>query len=447
MTTMQKSNIKMPPNNNDAEESVIGSILIDGEAVREVENILAPSDFYFENNRYVYQAALNLRERREGINQVTIGQELDRMVKLKDIGGSAHLAYLVSVVPTSLDIEYYGLIVRRLSVSRQMIALGQSISETGYKDNPDINGTIEEVFGKVQTFRKGNVLIENVINPKGAADVVYDLITEYNNPKNSIKYGFADMDELTSGIYPELIIVGARPSVGKTQLMLDLLENIVLQGKKVLFASVEMSIKSLMERKIARELKIDIRQLRRGITTDAMDKIIHISGIVSEQQVYYLDEGSSSYDVYNETKRLIDAVGIDIVFVDYLQLLKDCWELNGRDNKVVAVGRACKVLKSIVKDFEIPVVCASQLNRASEYRTGDNRFPVLADLRESGDIEQDADIVFLLHRDKETDGIDNINPKILRVQMAKNRQLGWAKSIQLMWHEESRRYVNAYGGS
>lgn len=439
VTKSQPDQIKLPPNDNDAEESVLGSIIIDDEVMRDVENIVKTEDFYFEDNRKVYAACVALKERREAINQVTLAQELKRRLSgIEDY----HLAYLVSVVPTALDAEHYARIVRRLSISRQMIELGESITSKGYLDHPETNKAIEDVVNKVNEFRENNTMTDSVVNAHGAADIVFDLMEEYKQPKKAIPYGFSKIDEITSGIYPELIIIGARPSVGKTQIMLDFMENILDTGKRVLFASAEMSVPSIMERRVARELKTDIKQLRKGnLTTAMMDKMANLAGKIASQQVFYLPQGVSSHDIYAETKRLVDTAGIDIVFVDYLQLLRDCWDGNARDNQVVRVGRACKVLKSIVNDFKIPLICASQLNRSSEYRSGDNRYPVLADLRESGDIEQDADIVFLLHRDKETDNLDGtINSKLLRVTMAKNRQLGWSPAVQLVWDENNRRY-------
>lgn len=439
--------LKLLPNDKDAEQSVLGSLLIDGDAIHEVENLLKPKDFYYPVNEHIFQACINLRERRESINQVTLAHELNRLGKLKDIGGTAFLSYLISICGTSLDIEHYARIVRRLSISRKMIELGEKISGQGYKDIPDTNSAIDDIYNQIVEFKKTNLVTDEIISPKQASDITMDLYTEYQSERKSINYGFVDLDNETSGIFPELIIVGARPSVGKTQLMLDLVENIAQQKRTVLFCSIEMGIKSIMERKIARELGIDIREIRKGMTLEKEKAIVDVSGLVSEQSVYYLPQGMSSNDIYAEAKKLLDTVGLDIVFVDYLQILRDCWDSN-RDNQVVRVGRACKILKSIVNDLGIPVVAASQLNRASEYRTGENRFPKLADLRESGDIEQDADVVFLLHRDKETDENfgDKYNSNILRVQMAKNRQLGWSRAIELLWDEKSRRYVSLYKG-
>jgi len=437
--------ITLPPSDGKAEGDVIGSLLLDGNSIGLVEHMIKPSDFYLETNQVIYNACLVLRDRRESINETTLAQELSRTSKLEFIGGVSQLSYLISICPTSLDIEYYADIVRRLSIGRKLIMFGENVVKRGYNIDPDTNKSIDDIYSDIVNFRRDNTTTDNIIKPKGAADIVYNLIEEYQKPPSAIKYGFRDIDNITSGIYPEMIVLGGRPSVGKTQFMLDILENISNQDKKSLFCSVEMGVKSILERKVARKLKTGIKELRKhGLDSDKMKSLSDLAAEISEEDVHYLSQGISSEDIYTEAKRMQDSIGLDIIFVDYLQLLKDCWG-NGRDNQTVRVGRACKVIKSIVNDMNIPVIMASQLSRASEYRSGENRFPILADLRESGDIEQDADVVFLLHRDKETDdgySSKGMDSNILRVTMAKNRQLGWSKAISLLWKSDLHRYVD-----
>lgn len=439
---IQRTETKLPPHDSDAEEAVIGSLLINGDAVRLIENTIFPNDFYHEQNQWLYGACILLRNRRESINQITLAQELNRTGKLEQCGGVAFLRHLVSSCPTSLDIEHYADIVRRMSVSRQVIALADKIATIGYQTEPDVNNTVNSIADIIVTFRKTVTIFDELISPKDAANIIFDMIGKYKNPPKGMSWGFKDLDEMTSGIFPELTIIGGRPSIGKTQLMLDIVENVVSQDYKILFCSAEMMAGALMERKIARELKVDIRRLRRyGLELDLMDKLTELAGRVSEQQVYYMPQGISSQDIYNEALKMKSTIGLDIVFVDYLQILRDCWQ-SGRENKNVLVGRASKVLKSLVNDLKIPVVCASQLNRDLERRPEDQRRPGLADLRESGDIEQDADVVFLLYRD-----IDNTDITIsnqLEVKMAKNRQIGDAPAIKLVWVPMEHRYFDCY---
>jgi len=433
---------KTPPHNIEAEESVIGSLLVDGETIRQVENTIKSADFYHEQCRWLFDSCLSLRLRREAINQVTLAQELQRNGRLQDCGGVAFLSHLVASCPTSLDIEYYADIVRRLSISRQMINLGGQIASIGYEANPETAETLDKISEMVVGFRKSNTVFDELISPKDAGNRMLDMITEYNQPSHVMSWGFKDLDELTSGIFPELIIFGARPSVGKTEILLNVMENVVKEGRKVLFASAEMNIKPILERKIARELRVDIRRLRKsGLDGDLMEKLADLAGVVSEQQVYYMPQGISSQDIYTEAVKMKENIGLDIVFVDYLQILRDCWQ-SGRESKVVLVGRASKVLKSIKDDLNIPVICASQLSREFERRTGENSRPKLIDLKESGEIEQDSDVVFLLWRD--LDNEDEAERNILEVKMAKNRQLGDARHIKLAWSSEHHSYKDCF---
>lgn len=432
----------LPPSDIDSEEAMIGSILVDGDTIHQVENKVSPVDFYHEPLREIYTACLSLRGRREAINQITLAQELHRNKKLELCGGAAFLSHLIASCPTSLDIEYYADIVYRLSVSRQLMALGNKIIITGQTASPDVKKTLDDLTAEFVNFKKSIIKYDDIIVPKAAANAVIDMVDEYNNPKHAMSWGYKDLDKITSGIYPELVIIGARPGVGKTQIMLDVLENIALNGHKALFCSAEMSIKALMERKVARELKVDIRTLRHsGLSGELMGKLADLAGEVSEQHIYYLPQGISSQDIYNEATKLKTNIGLDIVFVDYLQILKDCWQY-GRENKATLVGRASKMLKSLVEDLHIPVICASQLNRELEHRPEEGRRPQLSDLRESGDIEQDADVVFLLWRDMDNDDEDMRN--VLEVKMAKNRQLGDAPAVKLVWKSEGHRYMDCY---
>lgn len=433
---------RLPPHDASAEEAVLGSLLLDGATIRQTENLIKPEDFYIEVNQIIYQSCMELRNRHESINQVTLAHELNRVGKLESCGGSAHLGYLISICPTSLDMEHYAEIVRRMSVSRRIINMGDNIAMLGYQAEPDVNKSINKLGDILTGFRKSVTVYSELISPKDAGNVIFDMIGEYNQPPKSLSWGFKDLDDLTSGIFPEFIVVGARPSVGKTQLMLDITENVVMQGKKVLFCSAEMMIKSLLERKIARELKVDIRRLRKcGLDGEFMERLTDLAGAVAEQQVYYLPQGLTSQDIYTEATKLKSTIGLDIVFVDYLQILKDCWQF-GKENKNVLVGRASKVLKSLVNDLQVPVICASQLNRDVERRPEDQRRPSLADLRESGDIEQDADVVFMLYRD--ISNPDDVISNQLEIKMAKNRQLGDAPAINLVWVSNEHHYFDCY---
>jgi len=432
-------NQKLPPHDIDAEESVIGSLLLEGDYMVKIVNVLRTNDFYDEKTKYFYAAANELYSRREKINEITLAQELQRTEKLQVIGGVAEIKHLISKCPTPLDIEYYAAIVRRLSVNRQLISVGDKLSSVGYQADPDVNKTLDTVFQVVSDFRMQNTTIEKLITPTDVGNQVLSLIEHYNQPDHAISWGYYDLDNITSGLYGgEFIVVGSRPGVGKTQIMFDVAESIVGSGRIVLFASAEMSMNQLLERKVARELKVGIRQMRaKGLDNDEMDKVVNLAGVMSERKIYYLPQGVSGNEIYAEARKMQEKIGLDVIFVDYIQFLRECW--GERENQNVRVGRVCKLLKTMAMELGVPVVAASQLSRALELRSEESRRPTLADLRDSGNIEQDADVVLLLHRDPD-------NESILEVKMAKNRQLGSAPAIKLQWKEDSHRYVEYKDG-
>lgn len=347
---------------------------------------------------------------------------------------------------TPLDIDSYSDIVMRHSVSRKAITLGQKIEQVGFESHPDLQTTVEKVTGLVSEFRKNSGKFAGLITPRATADMMFEMLGKYQNKEPAIGWGYSCLDAITSGIHlSELIIIGARPSIGKTQLMLDVAENVEWQGKKILFVSAEMSMQHLLERKVASILHKNIRELRKGNFSDEDEaKILQQAALISESNTYWLAANVSSHPIYSEAARLQEQVGLDIVFVDYLQKLADCY--GEKENQNIRVGRACKVLKDLSFDLNVPVIVASQLSRGIEHRIGDDQIPTLSDLRDSGSIEQDADVVFLLHRNKDgtaNDGGEN-DPSILFIKMAKNRQLGTAPHQKLRWNEERHRYVS-YG--
>jgi replicative DNA helicase len=271
---------------------------------------------------------------------------------------------------------------------------------------------------------------------------MFSFIQKYKEPSHAISWGYEELDRITSGIYPaELIVIGARPSVGKTQLMLDIAERVATQKKTVLFCSVEMSMEAILERRISREMGIGILDLRKkGLSGEQQGQLANESANNSERSIYYMSNGASSMDILNEATKMKEDIGLDIIFIDYLQFLKDCW-LDSRENQNIRVGKASKTLKTIANELEVPVIVASQLSRALEHRSSEDKKPNLSDLRDSGNIEQDADVVFLL--DREIIIKDNVyDDTNLSVKMAKNRQMGTAPAINLKYDIKTRRYIN-----
>jgi replicative DNA helicase len=430
---------KIPPHDMRAEEMVIACLMIDGGLIQEVK-YLEPSDFYHEVHSLIFKMCLDIYHRGQPINQTTLGQEEERLGKSEYCGGVSYLSLLISHVESIYDIQSYADIVHNLSISRQLIILGEQCSKIGYAANPDNKVSIQSVYSLITEFKKRNMSFDGLVTPKEASDIMYNFLNEYNKPSTAIKWGYKELDDITSGIYPaELVVIGARPSVGKTQLMLDIAENADNQNKVVMFCSVEMSMKHILERRVARELGVSVLDLRnRALSEDEKVMLVNLSATNSEKHIYYMRNGASSDDIFNEAQKLKDNVGLDIIFIDYLQFLQDCWQ-DTHENQNVRVGKASKTLKTLANELNIPVVVASQLNRALEHRGESDRHPTLADLRDSGNIEQDADVVFLLDRLITNNGgyIDNTT---LEVKMAKNRQIGSMPAVTLKYSLETRRY-------
>jgi len=354
-------------------------------------------------------------------------------------------------MPTSLDIEHYADIVHRLSMSRSVITAAGQIASIGYDADPDIDGSIKKIETIVTAIkaRSGNRKNE-IVTPADMGKKMLDMLRE---GEKSVEWGFIDLDDLTGGIYPQdYIVIGARPSVGKTQFMLDSAKNIALRDKKVLMVSAEMTINPIIEREISKALGISVWQYRKRNTESDDWKsretgYMIAAGNLTKTNVYYLFGRRSSDSIWDNARKMKESVGLDVIFVDYLQLLSDCYR-GGRDNHSVSVGLVSHNLKAITTDLNVPVIVASQLNRQVEYR--DDKHPVIADLRESGDIEQDADVVFLLHRPElyinplEHEAEYKAVKGKLSVMMAKNRQLGTASvPVILQWVDKQYRYDNA----
>lgn len=435
---------RTPPHNIDSEEALIGSLMLDGQTVmRNVINLLKPDYFYSERNKSVFQACLNLYERREPVQQITVGEELSRINQLEKIGGSAYLSHCLGVCPTSLDAVFYAKTINRAFISRSLISIGEKLSEVGYKSLPSENEIITASTKIFDQFKKSiNNDGSNVTTPIQAGNDIIAMIEKYGEPGNAIKWGYFELDNITAGIYPEYIIFGARPSVGKSQLLLDVADNVSSQGKSILFVSAEMSNNQIYERGLSREVGMSILDIRKfGISSEKQAKIVEYAGSVSEGKVNILAGKISLRDIEKE----LDKVKPDILFVDYIGALTDAYVEN-KDSQATRISRISNKFQALNHDYKIPILVASQLNREYEHRKDSNingqfkpRKPQLSDLRDSGSLEQDADVVFLLHRDEEDNGELSC---FLKVRMAKNRQLGAAKPITLQYNHNLHKYVD-----
>ena len=395
---------KLPPHDIDAEEAVNGSLLIDGTAIYKIATFLQPSDFYHEQSQRVYGACLSLYQRGEAINQITVAQELAREEKLESCGGAAYLSHLISIVPTSLDIEHYAQIVYRLSVMRGLINAAGQIAAIGYEAAPDVDASLSRAEEILFRLRHGQsprdfVHIRQLLDkyfetaPSPAAEA-----EGYRAPIPYALSGFNKLDEFLGGFQrSDLTIVAGRPSLGKTSLALCIARNAAVeQGACVALFSLEMARESVVLRLLSSESGVNLRRVRLGLQNEDEEKLImDATGILSEAPIYIDDSPQlRGVEMRSKARRLHFERGIDLIIVDYLQLMQG----EGRgENRVQEISYISRSLKGLSRELDVPVVAVSQLSRAVEWRASHK--PQLSDLRESGSIEQDADVVMFIYRD------------------------------------------------
>ncbi len=395
-------NEKLPPHDIAAEESVIGSLLIDGSAIYDIATMLQKTDFYHAPLQMLYDTCLTLYQRNESINQITVAQDLDRRGKLEECGGVAYLSHLISIVPTSLDVKEYAGIVYRLSISRRLITAGQQISAIGHQAEPDAESSIskaEDVLFKLQLtrgpsdFQHVRQVLDKYFEPRPTQeeDGTPGTITKVNT-------GFKGLDILTTGFqHSDLIIVAGRPSMGKTTLALNIARNAAIeQGACVAVFSVEMSSEALVLRLLSSEASVLLSNIRLGQHSEMDErKIMDAIGILSEAQIYIDDSPRLRIsEMRSKARRLMYERGVNLIVIDHLGLMEADVRM---DNRVQEISYISRSLKALARDLKIPVVAVSQLSRASEMRTSHK--PQLSDLRDSGSIEQDADLVTMVFRE------------------------------------------------
>jgi replicative DNA helicase len=392
---------KLPPHDIDAEEAVIGSLLIDPDAILKVAVSLKAEDFFSETNRVIYQACLSLYQRNEVINQITVAHELMRQDTLEQIGGAAFLSHLISNVPTSLHVEYYAQIVSNAAVMRRLIAAAAQIEALGYEASPEVEASLnkaEDILFQVRMKREPRDFVP-------VREALGQYFEEAGPPTATregeithILTGFTALDDFLGGLQrSDLIVLAARPSLGKTSFALNIARNTAINQKAcVALCSLEMSREAVVQRLLASEAGVDSRKVRLGRFGEKDEiKIMEASGILSEAPIYIDDSPQlRALDIRSKTRRLHYERNIDLIIIDYLQLIQG----DGKnETRVQEISKITRALKTLARELDVPVLAVSQLSRAVEWRA--SHVPQLADLRESGSIEQDADVVLFIYRD------------------------------------------------
>ncbi|MDD5475442.1 MAG: replicative DNA helicase [Syntrophales bacterium] len=434
---------KVPPQNLDAEQSVLGGILLDNHAVNAVIEILNGDDFYSEAHRKIYKAIIELAERNEPSDLITLSNILRDRKDLDRVGGEVYLANLVDRVPSAANIVYYAKIVKEKSVLRGLIGAATEILTRSYNPGADVDSVLDEAEHAV--FEVSEHKIKPSFHPiKGIIKESFKTIEKLFEKKaliTGVSTGYGKLDELTSGLQKsDLIIIAARPSMGKTAFALNIAQYAAIeQNIPVAVFSLEMSKEQLAFRMLASESRVDAQRLRKGFLGE-MDwpKLTTAAGRLSEAPLYIDDTPSiSALEMKAKSRRLKAEAGLGLIILDYLQLMRGRDHNMPREQEISDISRS---LKSLAKELNVPVIALSQLNRQVESRT--DRRPHLADLRESGAIEQDADVIMFIYRDEVYNkSEDNPERGFAEIDVGKQRN-GPVGKVKLTFLKECTRFEN-----
>ena len=392
---------KLPPHDIEAEEAVIASLLVDPDAIYKVAPKLKSEDFFREKNAWVYEACRALWDRNESLNQITVAHELSRAGRLENVGGAAYLSRLIADLPTSVGVEHYAGIVQRDASYRRLITVAGQIAGLAYQGGPDVGDVLAKAETLVAAVRQGETVRDFVHIREllqGYLDASETGAAATAAQTRAITTGFMDLDTLLGGLKRgDLVIVAARPSLGKTSLVLNFARNAAMrQQATVGFFSLEMAAEQLVQRLLAMESGVDSTRLAFGQHSDRDERrVSQALGSLSDLSIYFDDSAMLSVaEMRAKARRLSLERGLDLIVVDFLQLMQSGAR---NENRVQEVSFISRSLKQLARDLDIPVIACSQLSRAAEARAHNK--PQLSDLRESGSIEQDADVVMFIYRE------------------------------------------------
>ncbi|MFN2159019.1 MAG: replicative DNA helicase [Anaerolineales bacterium] len=430
------------PHSRDSEEAVIGSVLINPEAYFDVAQFLHAEDFYIHRNRWIWESITRLQEGRIPIDALTVTEDLDQAGHLSEIGGAAYLTSLINNVPTSLHAEAYGRIVEQTAIRRRMLSAANEIAKLAFREGTSIDTVMDEaekaVFGVSE--RRLTRDLETLQHALSDYYDRIDLLAHRDEEMFGVPTGFIDLDRLLGGMQPsDLLIIAGRPGSGKTAFLLTAAKNAALIHRKhVAVFSLEMSNEQLVQRLISQETGIDSQRLRTGkLKKDEWPRFTEAIEKLSETKVF-LDDTPSLTPLQLRTKcrRLHMEFQLDLILVDYIQLMGSGLR---SENRVQEVSFISRNLKMLARELHVPVLAAAQLSRAIEQRT--DKEPVLSDLRESGSLEQDSDIVMFIHRPELYDQ-DTLKKNIAQIKVAKHRN-GPIGMVELVFLDSIAKFENA----
>ncbi len=442
-------NIRIPPQNIDSEKALLGSLMLRPDGMYDVGDVITRESFYVDKHRMVFDAMIELHVRHEPIDLLSVSTRLKERGKFDSIGGGSYLAELVDGVPSSSNAKYYAEMIQRKHVLRTLIEAAEHISELGYNEAEEIETVLDEAEKKIFSITNASVT-KKFINIKDTLEEAWERLDKMHKDGGELRgvpSGFPALDTLLSGFQKsDLIILAARPSMGKTTLALDIARQAAIHHNiPVGIFSLEMNTQQLVDRMLSAEARVNAWKLRTGKLSldEDFDKLRHSLDRLSKAPIFIDDQaGNSIMKMRSAARKLKSEHGLGLIVIDYLQLMSTAKQYDSMVNQVTEISRS---LKSLAKDLDVPVIALSQLSRAIESRGGK---PKLSDLRDSGSIEQDADVVMFIHREDKMDkNAEKTNIAEILVEKHRNGPVG---SIQLYFDEEKSTFMsldkqNQYG--
>ena len=430
------------PQNTEAEASLLGAILIDSDAIVKIADVVAATDFYDKRHERIFEATMQLYNAHSAIDVLTLSDQLKNSGYLDSIGGASYLTELTNFVPTAAHAEQYAEIVAKKALRRRMLAASREIVELGKDESKDLQELIEEAETKLFEVSQQHIK-QDITSLESILAESFDRLDDLHKDKQKIRgvpTGFRDLDDILAGFQKsDLFILAARPSMGKTALMLNFAHNIAVQSQQaVLFFSLEMSKEQLVDRLLSMESGVDAWALRTGNLTDSdFEKIGHAMGTLSEAPIFIDDTpGITISDLRTKARREAHKRPLGLIIVDYLQLMSGGSRFGGDGNRVQEISEISRGLKQVARELNVPVLVGSQLSRSVESRSP--QIPQLSDLRESGSIEQDADVVAFIYRE------EYYNPETDRKKMTdiliKKHRNGPTGGVELYFDNEKQRF-------
>ena len=434
---------KVPPHSREAEVSLLGGLLIDKEAIVRVDDVVSSEDFYEDRHQLIYTTVNELYQKHQAIDILTVSNALKDASKLDQIGGTSYLAELTNQVPTGAHVEEYAGIVRTKALHRRLIAVGQVVVKLGYQEAEEINQLIEQAETELFKVSHKHIKQDIASMEKILADSFTRLDELYHNKGQlrGVPTGFKDLDNLLAGFQAsDLFVLAARPAMGKTALAVNLAYNVAVKSKlPVLYFSLEMSKEQLADRLLSVESGVNAWKIRTGNLSDTdFEKIGQAMGVLAETNLYLDDSvGVTISQLRTKARREMNRHQLGLIIVDYLQLMAGSSRFNHNDNRVQEISEISRGLKLIARELNVPVLAVSQLSRMVESRSPPH--PMLSDLRDSGSIEQDADVVAFMYRDDYYNPENTKKPNIVDIMIKKHRN-GPTGKVEIYFDKDKQRY-------